>query len=160
VSRLLDKDGQQLIEIMGTENVHKHPILPLWKIKASSYLPGSDFELKKQNLLRQITKDFPRIFLSYSEDPQEDGISGNWTRMDSITWLVPENARVEEIYAWLYLGNWLIYAASKVPPSHIFEKYSIHKPESFMKIMEEASLELMLGSFHDNTPWILGVRPT
>ncbi len=144
---------------MGYQNIIKHSRLPIWETKASKGLAGKDYEKRKEKLLQKILDDFSTIFLSYSENPKEDGLSGDWVEVLPNYWIIPQNSRATEIYDWLYSGNWLLFVADKAPRTEVFQGYDFRNAEQLINCMVQENISLLLLSFHDNDPWIIGIQP-
>lgn len=142
------------LEIMGERNIQKHSTLPFWKISKEEG-SGFDYEEKKCNLLRFILNGFPLIYLEYDENPQGWSIKGDWVQANERTWLIPQERDVNEIYEWLKLGNWFLYASKNVLSGEI--DFSLLEPEKLLILMEQEDISFVLTAFHDNDPWFIGV---
>ena len=86
----------------------------------------------------------------FCEDANEDGLAGNWQRLNGGAWMIPEDAIAGEVYDWLYTGNWYLYNATMSIDS--FPK----KRKQIRAWLVESGIRFYLNSFHDNDPWTIG----
>lgn len=163
---LLDAEGWVLFDLMGPRNVRRlRGGVPVWRIGPPTFLGislgvGAGFESKRRELLARIIMEFQGAYLTYEENPLEDGLKGVWERVARRrnVWRVPADADPIEVFHWLYLGEWTIF----VSPDPSFGKYvwrvlESGKPEDILSAMEEASVKFLLVAGYDNDEWIVAV---
>ena len=116
------------------------------------------YEASKRRFLRFILGTPARLFLDYSEDPVADGLADGWKRVSFHHWLVPASTDYRGLYTWLYLGNWVLYAARTPAGDDAIDAMSRGVPEAVQKAMASCGAVCVIHAFHDNDPWTISVR--
>jgi hypothetical protein len=106
----------------------------------------------EENIISNIIISTAMLHLQYSENPLEDGISGQWKCIDSDFWAVPSDVNVSELIKWLYFGNWVIYEKRNVN-SDVWRMPSVSEPAKIVESVLDFGIQWALYSFHDNSPW-------
>lgn len=115
-------------------------------------------EQRRRRLLAEVLRCFPGSYLDYGEDPVAEGLRGGWRRASpraGAAWVIPHEADLEELYGWLYLGNWTIYGAETDDP-RIVELLGAGPP--WTELWNRTSVQFVLFAYHDNDPWYFGER--
>lgn len=158
---LLDKQGQKLYDIIGSNNIEKHPELPVFEIHQKRiFTKRDDIHHRRQNLLREILKEFSQVFLQYNENPVDDNLSGYWQKYGRQIWLIPQDVDINELYNWLYLGNWFFYVLHKGQKFDQTNEQLVNFQNQLkmLEFMKENSISFLLSAFHDNDPWFVAVN--
>jgi hypothetical protein len=157
MSKMFRSYPNNIEDIFPPKDIRKHSDFPYWKITGRLF-GTHEYNERKKVLLNQVLVNFQEPFLSYSENPIEDNLRGNWRAVAESTWVIPNDCELSELFNWLYLGGWLLYVAEQSIAPELFRGIDLWKAEGFMKLIHSASLSLLLGGFHDNDPWSFGIQ--
>jgi hypothetical protein len=116
-----------------------------WTIERSDFSSFAAMTRFKQQLLKELLKQFPLAILDYSENPVDDGVSGDWVQGSHPQhWVIPGNVDAGEVLQWLYLGGWTI-------------DFLTQNRDGEDDYLNGQGSEICLESFHDNDPWFVSV---
>lgn len=132
--------------------------IPAWQ--ASLARPTGEAIEGRKAFLAGLLRSRHELCLSYSEDPQEDGVPGQWIPLGKHVWRVPQEIsnHVDLLYRWLCYGDWVLYKPSGEARLWRFVWNSL--AETVIESLVRADIRFCIYSFHDNDPWFIFLNPT
>ena len=110
----------------------------------------------KQELLNLCIASEFNCYISYSENPIDDGLMGRWESVGDCLWKVPKLVDEKEVNEWLKLGNWLLYLAREPLVETVELDLSGRVPK--VKALNNKSVPFAIGSDFDDDPWYCFLR--
>ena len=149
--------SKRLIETIrnSPECVSVSPELSVWQLKIPSLLRCKDVDNIKRQILEIVVNHSENLLLSYSENPDEDGIMGSWKAMSRGLWSVPEDLSICQFHDWLELGNWILYSIAE---NRDWSFSTGATKAEVLESMKRTGVEFCIDSFHDNDPWTIYVN--
>ena len=114
---------------------------------------------RQQLLTTLVVWDGP-VFLMHPEPPKEYKVPGNWQPAGEATWLVPPDFNPGDAAGkhWLSLGDWSLYSAPGLVQGKWPDVFRCRAAE-LLDWMSGKSVRVLVESFHDDTDWVVAVRP-
>ena len=151
-------DAQTLLREFEAQNIKRlSPDYEVWELQESGWPFDTKAKhiqgLKEQTLKLALSLE-KQSYLDYSENPQDDGVPGNWEKTENGLWVVPKaNDILESFIKFLYLGNWSLYVGNRLLESKNFPNVFSSEPEQIINFVDANKLDMLVGSFHDDNPW-------
>ncbi len=143
--------------ILGERYVRQlRPSLPVWRLKGP-WWPGKlrrEYQNKRCELLGLLLAEAESVYLHCGEDdPLDGGPKGSWHRLSETSWIVPDDVDLSQLYQWLDIGNWLLYAAPSPLPNDAITQKILKDPAALYEAVAEHHVSWLIDAFYDNDPW-------
>jgi hypothetical protein len=159
----LDAECEVVARIMGGQDIERLSLAPpRWHIRYGirpSCTHYQQYEQRRVDVLAAVLRAWAPLYLVFDwSTPIEDGLAGQWMRAGPITWLVPHHAVAQELYDWLYVGGWWLYARPKplTPEERATPASSIGE---FVRLVEQMGVALIVIAEQDNEVWDIVTTP-
>ena len=158
---LLDTPEATLVSILGRTAVARvSPAPNVWRTiapRATRIRCWKEYNKRKRNLLRTLIAQLATSYLHCGEDPVVDNLKGDWMPAGESQWIIPHDLDIEEVYAWLHAGNWIIYSAYSPCDFEQLRELASEDMTAIGLVIREKRLLVAVYSFHDNDPWTIAV---
>jgi hypothetical protein len=99
----------------------------------------------------------PSVFVHCDGGQPEEPSLKAATQVARDVWCLPSAATAQDLSAWLYMGNWQLYARKE--PLTELRDLCRADDAGVRLFVREAGVSFIVDSFHDNAHWTIGLEP-
>lgn len=123
----------------------------VWRIQGNDHHADS-----LRTTLLGVAAGFHTVYVHY-DDPPPIGTSLQGAKsVGPGIWMIPKHASSTDLAAWLYMGNWQMYA-SKAPLPALVDLARCDDA-GVSGFVRDSGVSFIIDAFHDNTLWTIGLH--